>query len=69
MLWLVIEGASYQIISCNLHQEGNKHQLWVERARGKSVKIKESDDFEEVKEIKDAIDFAIKNGTPTLELT
>lgn len=68
MLWLVIKGASYQIVSCNLHQENGKHQLWIERARGKSIKVKESEKYEDVKELKDAIDFAIKQGYPSFEV-
>lgn len=68
MLWLVIKGASYQIISCNIHEENGVHKLWIERPNGKSLKIKESKHFDEVKEVKDAIDYAIRKGHTTLEL-
>jgi hypothetical protein len=72
MLWLVIKGSSHQIISCNIHSEdktGNGlYQLWVERPNGKTLKIIESKNEEDVQEVKDAIDFAIKSGHPSLEL-
>lgn len=68
MLWLIKEGASHQVVGCNIHEENGKHQLWVERSNGKSVKIAESKNREDVKEVKGAIDFAIKKGDPVLEL-
>jgi hypothetical protein len=75
MLWLVIKGSSHQIISCNIaivDLTGNgvkdTYQLWVERPNGKSLKIIESRDEKDIQEVKDAIDFAIKSGHPSLEL-
>lgn len=68
MLWIVIKEASHQIISCNVHQENGKHQLWVERPNGKSLKIAESVNLKEVELVKEAIDYAIKHREPTLEL-
>lgn len=68
MLWLVVRGASYQIIGCNIHQENGKYQLWVLRQNGKSLKIVENENEEEVKTVKEAIDYAIKHREPTLEL-
>lgn len=69
MLWIVIKGASHQIISSNIHKtEDNRHQLWVERPNGKSLKIVDSRDESEAELVKNAIDFAIRNGEPTLEL-
>ena len=68
MLWLVTKSASHQIVSCNLHQEGDKHSVWVERSNGKNLKIKEDDDISVVLEIKKAIDFAISKKYSTLEL-
>lgn len=68
MLWLIVKGASHQIISCNVHKENDKFQLWVERPNGKSLKIAEHQDEKEIELIKEAIDFAIKNRDPVLEL-
>ena len=68
MLWIVVKGASYQIISCNTHKDGDKYQLWVERLNGKSLKIVESTDKNEVELVKEAIDYAIKHREPVLEL-
>lgn len=68
MLWLVMKGQSEQIIACNIYNENGKHQLWVERANGKTRKIKESKSFDEVNEVKEAIDFAIREGHKSLEL-
>lgn len=68
MLWLRMKQSSHQIVSCNLHKEGDKHSVWVERINGKNMKILESPNEEEVKEIRDMIDYAIKNSKNTLEL-
>lgn len=68
MLWLVTKNSSHQIVSCNLHQEGGKHSVWVERQNGKNMKVLESDTLDKVKEVRDAIDFAIKNRHNVLEL-
>lgn len=68
MLWLVNKGSSHQIVSCNIHKDKGNYQLWVERPNGKTLKVKESRDAEDVQIIKEAIDFAIRSGHPTLEL-
>lgn len=69
MLWLINKGQSNQIVSCNTHKtDGGVHQLWVEKPNGKTMKIVESKNAHEVAEVKDAIDFAIKIGKPSLEL-
>jgi hypothetical protein len=68
MLWLVMKGQSEQIVACNIYNEKGAHQLWVERANGKTRKIKESKSFDEVNEVKEAIDFAIREGHKSLEL-
>jgi hypothetical protein len=68
MLWLVMKGQSEQIIACNIYNEKGVHQLWVERANGKTRKIKESKSFDEVNEVKEAIDYAIREGHKSLEL-
>ena len=68
MLWLVIEGASHQIIGCNVHQRDNKYQLWVERVNGKTLLVYENMLEEEVSMVKDAIDHAIETKESTLRL-
>lgn len=69
MLWITKEGASYQVVGCNIHEEKGNHQLWVERPSGKSTKIAESKNRADVKEVKNMIDHAIKIGDPVLELS
>lgn len=68
MLWVVIDKGSYQIISCNIFKRDGKIQLWAERPNGKSIKLMESEDKNEVELAKEAIDHCIKVGTPSLEL-
>jgi hypothetical protein len=70
MLWLVIKGASHQITGCNLFWNGKneKWEVWIEKPNGKTLKIKESADEKEANEIKEAIDYAISKGVPSLEL-
>lgn len=70
MLWLQIEPTkSHEIISCNtcVTKEGF-HQVWVERPNGKTLMVKESESENEIKEIKEAIDFAISVGEKSLKL-
>jgi hypothetical protein len=68
MLWLVMGNKSEQIISCNVHRKENgTAELWVERINGKSRKVR-SGSAEEVLEVKEAIDYAIKTGHTSLEL-
>lgn len=68
MLWLVMKNSSYQIASSNIVKKDGVHEIWVERTSGKGLKIFKSKNEEEVTEIKDAIDYAISKGKPTLEL-
>lgn len=68
MLWIVTHGASHQIVSCNLHHEGELYSVWVERINGKGLKLEESKNKSEVELVRDAIDYAIKEGHTTLDL-
>lgn len=68
MLWLIIGNSSHEIISCNTFFKDGKHQIWVERANGKTLKVNESENKEEIMEIKEAIDYAIQEGHKTLSL-
>ncbi len=69
MIWIIKDEMSHQIISCNVHLEDGKHQLWVTRPNGKSLKLQESEQKEEVMIIKEAIDFAIEHNEQALRLT
>ena len=69
MLWLITKGTSNQIISCNIHTtKDGTHQLWAERPNGKTMRLIESVDYDEVELVKGAIDHAISIGDPSLEL-
>lgn len=73
MLWLIIKNASHQIMSCNIHEnkDENKNtsfQLWVTRPNGKNLKIKEDKDISIIKEIKEAIDYAVEHKETALRL-
>lgn len=68
MLWLVKEETSYEIVSCNIHEQDGIYQVWVTRPNGKSLKIDENVDKKEVIFIKEAIDFAIEKGEKALRL-
>lgn len=70
MLWIIKGEMSHQIISCNVHfnSETKKYELWVARPNGKSLKLQESTNEEEVVIIKEAIDFAIEHKDNVLRL-
>lgn len=68
MIWLIDGKASYQIQSCNIHEENGKSQLWVTRANGKSIKVRESSEHDEIAELKSAIDFAVNHGATTFDI-
>lgn len=69
MLWLVVGTESHEIISCNLHETRNgRHQVWVERVNGKTMKVADSDKKQDAIDVKEAIDYAIENKHRTLRL-
>lgn len=70
MLWIVLNTASHAIIGCNtfFDTERGVHQLWVTRANGKSLKIAESTDEQEIETMRAAIDYAVEQGEYTLRL-
>lgn len=61
MIWINNGDASYLAISCNTSKKGDKHSLWIERMNGSSIKVAEGTE-QEVKEIKEAIDYSVTNG-------
>jgi len=68
MFWLIIGDVSHQIMSCNIHNNNDKFELWVTRPNDKNLKIAESNDEADIREIKDAIDFAIEHGASALRI-
>ena len=68
MLWLITENESVIVNECNLHEQGNKWEVWVRRYNGTSLKIKQSKEKEDVALIKEAIDYAIENNVKALRL-
>lgn len=68
MFWLIIGDVSHQIMSCNIHNNNDKFELWVTRPNDKNLKIAESNDGADIREIKDAIDFAIEHGASALRI-
>lgn len=68
MFWLILDDVSHQIVSCNIHYNNDKFELWVTRPNDKNLKIAESSDAEDIREIKEAIDFAIENNVKALRI-
>lgn len=63
MIWGIIEkqNSSHTIIACNVHETEGMHQTWITTLKGNSIKVMESTEFEDAKDTKDMIDFAIKS--------
>ncbi len=73
MLWIVKKEASHQIMSCNVHEDADDkgqayYQLWITRPNGKNLKIEESYDEAHIREVKEAIDYAIEQNERALRL-
>lgn len=68
MLWIVTSNASHEIVSCNIHKKESLYQLWVERSNGKNLKIEEHKNIDRIKDIKEAIDYAIEKKHKVLRL-
>ena len=68
MIWIIKGNESHEIISCNVADKEDKSELWVTRPNGKNLKIFESQNKDIVKELKEAIDFAIKIGEKTFTI-
>lgn len=68
MIWIVKGDFSHEIISCNIHEEDGKYQLWVTRVNGKNLKLDENTNKDKMMEIKDAIDYAIEHKETALRL-
>lgn len=71
MLWIIDTNQSHEIISCNIFDnldKTGKFELWVTRPGGKSLIISESEDANDIFELKDAIDYAIETNERALRL-
>ena len=69
MIWIKLKEASYEITSTNIGENKGKHELWVERSNGKTMKIYSSDNRDAVAEVRDMIDFAVEKNIRTVDLT
>ena len=67
MIWLNIGDKSYQATGINISIEGKVASLWIEKPTGKTMKIL-SGDAEIIREHKEAIDFAVKEGHKIYEI-
>ena len=67
-LWVKLKEQTHQITSYNVHEEAGKYQLWVTKANGRTLKVKESASKQEIVEYKEMIDFAVANSEPLVEL-
>ena len=71
MIWLVTKNESFQITGQNLFHNKKEEQfeLWGTRLiSGKTILIFASKEEEEVKLLRDAIDYAIEHGEKTFTL-
>lgn len=68
MIWLVMKDESHQIVSCNVFEDEDKHQVWVTRPGGKNLKVYENKEKSEVLLFKEALDYAIKTGEKTFTI-
>lgn len=70
MLWVNLGDRSYQIIACNVakDKQSGLWQVWIERANGMNIKVGESSSRDEVREIKDMIDYAVERGETVVRL-
>lgn len=64
MIWIIKGSESHEIISCNTAINKDKGQLWVTRPNDKNLKVFEGS-ADDVKELKEAIDYAIKHNEKT----
>jgi hypothetical protein len=62
VIWIIKGDESYQINALNVTKRNNNFELWITRSDGSGLKILQDKDEGIVKEYKEAIDFAIKEG-------
>lgn len=67
MIWIIKGEESHEIISCNTIHNNDKGEVWITRPNGKNFKVFNGAK-EEAKELKEAIDFAIKHNEKTFTI-
>jgi hypothetical protein len=68
-MWLIKNETSDKIIGTNLcDNKPGILQLWATRPTGKTFKIAESTIHQDVADLKNAIDYAIRNGDNYFEM-
>ena len=67
MIWINTGNASYLAIACNTSKKGDKDALWIQRMDNTNIKVFEGTEGE-VKELKEALDFAVENGILTFKV-
>lgn len=67
MIWIIKGDESHEAISCNSVYNDDKGEVWITRSNGKSLKVL-SGTKDEAKELKEAIDFAIKHNEKTFTI-
>lgn len=68
MIWIINNEESHEIISCNTsYGEDDKGELWITRPNGKNLRVFRGSNYE-VRELKEAIDYAIKTGEKTFTI-
>lgn len=71
MLWLIDSknsDKSFYITSCNIHKNNGEYEVWVGKPDGKTQLIRSSDNEESIREVKEAIDFAIEHKESALRI-
>ena len=67
MIWINTGNASYLAIAYNTSKKGDKDALWIQRMDNTNIKVFEGTEGE-VKELKEALDFAVENGILTFKV-
>lgn len=71
MIWIVDEekGESYNVCGTNIHvTKTGMFQLWGTKSPDKTILIMQNETQEEVKMLKDAIDYAVNKGVKTFTI-
>lgn len=70
MISLILNDETYKVIDYNIHYDRKRelYQLWIIRHSGKSFKVAEDKQYDKIKEMKSAMDFAVEKGENALVL-
>ena len=69
MVWVNLGAVSYQLIgiTTSANKANDKYFLYGERANGSAIRLRESTK-EDIMELKEAFDYAVKSGFPMFDL-